>query len=82
MRSWLKKYWALAAGGIALIFGLVAAVLTLGQVRPRAPKRPKTPDVKIPDTPPLNTTPADDYETEKTTEVDDVEKSINERYSR
>lgn len=83
MIAWLKKWWAWLLGGLAAVGGLVIAILTLGRVRPKPkplPKRPETPDVDIPVAPPIDTTPADDYEAEKTTKVDDVAESINDRY--
>lgn len=78
--NWLKKSWAWVAGALVAIAGLVVAVLTLGKVRPKVLDRPKTPDVKIPDTKPVKTTVADDYARDKVRTVDDVAASIDGRY--
>jgi len=83
MRAWLKRYWGLLVGGLAVIFGLIVAILVSWRPRPpKVPERPSTPEVVIPKPDPINTTPADDYNRTKTkpTDVDDVATSINGRY--
>jgi hypothetical protein len=82
MSAWLKKYWGLLVGGLAVIFGLIVAILVPWRPRPKPPARPTTPEVVIPKPDPINTTPADDYDKTKTkpADVDDVADSINGRY--
>lgn len=87
MTAWLKRYWGYLVAAIAAVFGIVIAILTFGQVRPKppvVPKRPGLPDIEIPDPPPLDTSPSDDYQAEKEkpkADGDEVIDDINRRYS-
>ena len=84
MRDWLKKSWGWLVAAAAAIVGAIIFVLSFGRVKPRPRiEVPKLPEVKIPTPPPVNTTPADDYQRDKTppkTNGDDVADDINRRY--
>lgn len=79
MREWIKKYWALIAGGIV---AALAGLWWLGrETRPaQDPKRPVTPDVEVPEPRALDTNVAKDYEDGKAKDVADTVASINSRY--
>ena len=81
--AWLKRRWMWLLAALAAVAALVVTIVTR-RPRPKpVPRRPDTPDVDIPDAPPLDTTPSDDYEAQKVepkVDGDEVMDDINRRY--
>ncbi len=88
MTPWWKKPWVWLVGFAFSVILFLFILGCQGRVTIRKPEgldippRPPTPDVPVPDRVELNTTPADEYEEEKTKpeDVKDTMASVNSRF--